>query len=208
MPYLPTRTRAYEQTSDAKLLHGEYALAVQSGAVTVLVAGGALLSLRNPDATKKISIRYINASFVCTTAFTAAQAMGLDAAIARSFSVVDTGGTAIDLTTVVDTNKRRQGQATSAITANCARVASTTAIVAGTRVLDTNALFSQQGFIGAVGATLSLTLLDSRDDGVSTSRAPIILAQNEGLVLRNTVLMGATGVGTWVFQVEWDEITV
>ena len=53
-----------------------------------------------------------------------------------------------------------------------------------------------------------MTLLDSRDDGVSTSRAPIILAQNEGLVLRNTVLMGAVGVGTWVFQVEWDEITV
>jgi len=34
---------------------------------------------------------------------------------------------------------------------------------------------------------------------------PIKLVQDEGLVVRNLILMGASGVGRWDFLVEWDE---
>ena len=37
--------------------------------------------------------------------------------------------------------------------------------------------------------------------------SPIILSANEGIILRNAVLMGAVGVGRWQFGVKWDEFT-
>ena len=48
------------------------------------------------------------------------------------------------------------------------------------------------------------TLWDYRQ---SAHEAPIVLAADEGFVIRNLILMGATGVGRWDFCVEWDEGT-
>ena len=36
---------------------------------------------------------------------------------------------------------------------------------------------------------------------------PLVLAADEGFVLRNYLLMGATGVGVWDFLIEWEEGT-
>lgn len=41
----------------------------------------------------------------------------------------------------------------------------------------------------------------------SAHEAPIRLDTDMGFVVRNTVLMGASGVGRWDFLVEWDEGT-
>ena len=43
-------------------------------------------------------------------------------------------------------------------------------------------------------------LFDVNDAGY-----PIVLANNEGFVVRNLILMGAVGVGRFDFQVAWDE---
>ncbi len=39
----------------------------------------------------------------------------------------------------------------------------------------------------------------------SAHKAPIVLGADEGFVIRNLILMGATGVGRWDFLIEWDE---
>ncbi len=59
-----------------------------------------------------------------------------------------------------------------------------------------------------IGTPVSFTLLDARDDSGSTVRSPLILGQNEGFKVRNTILMGATGVATLVFNIEWDEYSL
>lgn len=190
-------------------LHGEYRLSAQTGLVTTAAAAtataGHLFVMRNASATKRLVVRHIRGQFVCTTAFGAAQAMGLDAIVARSFSVSYTGGTAIDLSG--NAAKLRADQETSVIAANACRIATTAGLTAGTQTLDANAIAGQTGWIGAAGALLDFTLLDARDDGGAAVRSPLELGQNEGLVLRNLILMGASGVGIWTFTVEWDEVT-
>lgn len=207
-----TATNRVRPTRISKL-HGEFRLAVPSGALTAVAAGttttGHVFSLRNPDATKKLQLRYLAVDFCLTTAFTAAQNMGFDAIVARSYTVAHTGGTAIDLgSTLPNSGKLRTNQATSAITAGLARIGGAGALTAGTHTLDANPFAQAQKFMSAVGVQLSAVLFDARDDGGgSLVRSPLELAQNEGIVLRNTVLMGATGVGTLIVTAEWDEIT-
>lgn len=196
-------------------LHGEFRLCAPSGASTVVAAGtttaGHIFAMRWTETTKKAIIRYVKADFILTTAFGAAQSMGVDLIAARSYSASHTGGTAIDAgSTITGSGKLRTGQDSSLFIANSVRIGSTGALTAGTQTLDANALASGRAHMGAIGATLSVTLLDARVDGSysDTLRSPIVLSQNEGIVLRNLVLMGATGVGTWDITVEWDEVTM
>lgn len=206
------RTKPNELLGDVDKFLGEFLAAVPSGAVTTIAAGtgsaGHLLAFRWGDTGgNKMALRYLAAQFCLTTAFGAAQEVGCEAFVARSFTASSSGGTAITLTT--NNNKRRKGGATSLVTD--ARVATTAALTAGTLTLDAQAFGSTSGWAGAAGVVIAKTVLfDARDtihgeSGIPT-RSPIILEQDEGFVVRNTVLMGASGVGRWQFFAEWDEI--
>jgi hypothetical protein len=207
------RNRPAPSQGMAGKLHGEFVFAVASGLLTTVAAASAtaghVFALRNADASKKLLLRYLAIDFNLTVAFGAAQAMGFDAIVARSYSASHTGGTAIDLGgTNTNTNKRRVDQSTSSVVANAARIGTTGALTAGTHTLDANAFAQCQKWMGAVGAQISEVLLDARDDGGANVRSPIELGNNEGVILRNTILMGATGVGTLIVRVELDEITL
>jgi hypothetical protein len=209
-----------ESRSDVAQFLGEFVLAVPSGAVTTIAAGttsaGHLLALQWTNATSKMLLRYLAARFVCTTGFTAGQEVGCEAFVARSYTGAHTGGTAITLST--NNQKRRVGGATSLVTD--ARVATAAALTNVTNTMDAQAFGSCSGF--AVTTTTGVVipkeaLFDARDlldvgsgQAVGSGlplRSPIVIGANEGIIVRNTVLMGAAGVGRWQFYLEWDEVT-
>lgn len=207
------RVRAAQSEGQVTQLVGEYRLAVPSGALTVIAAAtttaGFVFTMRNPSTTKRINLRYLAVDFNLTTAFGAGQGMGFDAIRATTYTASCTGGTAVDVgSTLTNSNKVRSDQATSAFTANTVRVGSTTALVAGTHTLDANPFAQTQKYMGAIGAQISAVLLDARDDGDGTVRSPLEFKQDEGFVIRNTILMGATGVGTLIVTAEWDEFLI
>lgn len=213
MTVSPLRLRGSEEIGPGTKL-GQYLMSAVTGSVTVLAAAAPLFAFRNASASTKLWLRYLAAQFVVTTGFTAGQEVGCQASVARTWSASDTGGTAIDMGgTNANANKLRVLAPTSAMSTGDCRIATTTALTAGTRTLDANPLAMTSGFAatttaGAVIARFpggSLTggvLYDARDD-----YSPIVLGQNEGIVIANTVLMGAAGVGRWIFWAEWDEGT-
>ena len=194
-------------------LRGQYRMCVSTGAVTVVAAGtataGHIFSFRWGDTSGVHAyVRYIGARFMLTTAYTTAQETGCDLILARSYTASHSGATAV--TTSGNNNNLMSDQLASLLT-SC-RIGDTDALTAGTHTLDANPIAVLSDWSGAIGATVPLatsgassgpgTLFSARGD-----ESPIVLAQDEGFVIRNLVLMGTAGVGRWEFTVEWDEGT-
>jgi hypothetical protein len=194
-------------------VRGSYRLACATGAVTTIAAAGALLTLRWPSATHLMFLKRLLAKFTLTTAYGTAQETGCDLMLARAYSVNGTNGTAVDAgSTVTTTNKLIKAQPASLITAGCLRVATAAVITPGTLTADANPISALSDWSAAIGATVPLATSGAKsgygvlwDAGESSHDAPIVFAENEGFTVRNTVLMGATGVGRWDFVIEWDE---
>jgi hypothetical protein len=169
-----------------------------SGLVTGLAANATLFSLRNLSG-NPVLVRRLGVGFVTTTAFTAAQMMSFGLLAARSFTASDSGGTAIALTGNNAKHRTSLGTPTSL---DC-RIATTAALTAGTRTVDANLLGVQAGWSGAAGTVIAPALnnLLSHDTG----DYPLVLAQNEGLVVANLTAMGAGGVGTAFVAIEFAE---
>ena len=84
-----------------------------------------------------------------------------------------------------------------------ARIASTAALTAGTKTLDSQALGQYSAAFGTATSTQWIPQLDlfHADPG---GESPLVLAQNEGFVVRATV----PATGTWQFGVTvvWTEL--
>ena len=177
---------------------GWYALGAQSGLLTGAVANSAVFSFRNISA-NPIMVRRVGAGFIATTAFTAAQRVDLGLQVARAFTASDTGGTAIALTG----NNAKVRTSLATLTSVDARIASTAALTAGTKTLDTNHLAQIGAWVGAVGGGIAPAAnnLLSHDPGDH----PLVLAQNEGFNIMNLTAMGAGGVGILYVNLELAE---
>ena len=174
----------------------------QSGAVTAVAANGPLFSFRYAGS-NVCMIRRVGIGWATTTGFTAGQLVDFGLVIARSFSASDSGGTAITLTG--NNCKHRTSLAT--LTTNDCRIATTAALTAGTRTLDTNTLSQLSGFstTATVGTFLGTGLnnLFQHDAG----DYPIVLANNEGFIITVLTAMGAAGVGRLYVNFEFAEAT-
>lgn len=177
---------------------GWYSVGAVSGAMTGVAANGPVFSVRNISA-NLLMVRRMQVGFVTTTAFTTAQGLNYGVFFARAFAASDTGGTAIAITG--SANKHRTALATP--TSMDMRIGSTGAITAGTRTLDTVSLGVAAGSSTGVGVVMPITTLISHDAGDH----PIILAQNEGLVIANLIAMGAAGVINLQVNIEFAETT-
>lgn len=175
-------------------------VSAQSGAMTGVAAASAVFSLRNTG-TNLLMIRRIGIGAVLTTAFTTAQKLDYSIALARSFTVADSGGTAIALTG--SNAKHRTSLAT--LTTNDCRIATTTALTAGTKTLDANRMGMVAFWGGAIGATLN-PVTDNLFSH-NTGDYPLVLANNEGVNIMNETLMGATGVVALYVNIEFAEAT-
>ena len=172
-----------------------------TGAVTTIAAGtttaGHILALRNNTEGKAVRLRSLEVEFILTTAFGAAQEVGFDAYIARAYTAAHTDGTAITMT---------GGRSLTAHPATIltGRTASTAALTAGTHTMDTNAIIRGSQWCAAIGAAFAARLYDFTDQTLGG----IILGYQEGIIGRNTILMGATGVGKWHFTAEFDDVLI
>ena len=178
---------------------GWNSVGAQSGLITGVAANGALFSFRNLSA-NPIVIRRVGVGFLCSTAFTTAQKMDFALIIARAFSASDSGGTAIALTGNNAKHRTSLGTPTSVDM----RIATTAALTAGTKTLDTNTI----GIVGAwVGA--AATIINTAPDNLLSHNAgdyPVVLAQNEGINIQNLTAMGAAGVGSFYLNIEFAEV--
>ena len=177
---------------------GWYSIGAASGSLTALAANAGIFSFRNLSA-NPIVVRRIGVGFVTTVPFTTAQMMSFALFAARNFTASDSGGTAIALTGANGKHRTSLGTPTSL---DC-RIATTVALGGGTRTLDASALGIQAGWSGAAGTTISPALnnLMSHDTG----DYPIVLAQNEGLVIASSTAMGAAGAGIATVAMEFAE---
>jgi len=188
---------------------GSYKQTWTTGAVTTIAAGtssaGFLFSKRWVQTTaskKAYRLRSLEIEFLLTTAFTAAQEVGFDVYKATAFSAASSGGTTI---TIGADAKKLVTYNNSGVTN--ASIANTGALTAGTLTLGGEAIARGSLWCGAIGAQMATRYFDftgSEPGGIILS--PGAAAANaEGLIIRNTILMGATGVGKWHFTFEWDE---
>lgn len=180
---------------------GYYKVATVTGSVTGVgvVANGPLFSMRWTDAAKVAAVWGIRIAAIETTAFAAAQEVSVAATIARSFSASDSGGSAVSLSG--NNAKKRTAMSTSVM--GDMRVASTTILTAGTRTLDSQDVFTAVGWAGGTGIVIDPQ--QWQIDNGSGLVHPIVLAQNEGIILRNKVAFAATGVIKFYFEVDWSE---
>ena len=168
-----------------------------SGALTGVAANGPVFSLRNTGA-NLLMVRRLQVGFVTTTAFTAAQGLVYQMLKANGFTVSDTGGTALY---VAGQNKHRLGF-TNITAAPDIRISTTAALGAGTRTLETVSMGLAGGTSNGLGTSMPMTALLSHDTG----DYPVILAQNEGLVITNGIAMGAAGVIQLHVNIEFAEM--
>ena len=177
-------------------LIGYYSVSGASGALTGVAAAGPVFSFRNTGS-NLLLVRRITMGFVVTTAFTTAQGLDYQLFRANSFTASDTGGTALF---TAGQNKHRNAF-TNITSAPDIRIASTAALTAGTRTLETNGMGIAGGAATAVGATMSPADILEQDAG----DYPLVLAQNEGFVIANGIAMGAAGVIRLQVSVEYAE---
>lgn len=183
---------------------GAYSMGLTSGALTGVAAAGTVFSFRWAPATttQLCMVRRVEIGFSTVTAFGTAQSLQYSMQIARQWTASDTGGTAAAFTQT-NTGKLRTSMPTSAFAGGGQlMIANTGANTAGTRTLDTQAIGFVQGASTAIGTVLTATPIFQHQPG----DYPLILANNEGFIINNVTLMGATGVINLTVTVEWMEL--
>jgi hypothetical protein len=179
---------------------GSYAVSARTGVMAAgLAANAEIFQLRWTDATRLCVITSVHCSGGGSIVAFAAGVTVMEVLAARSWVTVGSGGTAITLAT--NNQKLRSAMGTSLV--NDMRVASTAILGLGAKTLDAQPLGS---IVSSVTATAGAPLWPSahlyeinENDG-----HPIILAANEGIVVRATV--PATGTWTASIDVTWMEM--
>jgi len=183
---------------------GAYGLALTSGALTGVAAGATVFSFRwaPSTSTNLCMIRRVEIGFSTVTAFTTAQSLQYSLQIARTWTANDSVGTTASFTQT-NTGKYRTVMPTSAFAGGGQiLIATTGAVTAGTRTLDSQAVAFTQGASTAVATTLTTVPIFQQQSG----DYPIIFAVNEGFIINNVQAMGAAGVVNLTVNVEWMEL--
>lgn len=181
---------------------GAYRVSGLSGTMAAgLAANAEVFQFRWTDATRLCVITSVvfDGLSGSATAFAAGFA-NVQLFVARSWTADGSGGTT--LTLAGNNQKMRSNMNTTLIGGS--RIASTAALSAGTKTLDAQAVGQYSAAIGTGTSVQWIPQFDlfHVDPGGET---PIVLSQNEGIVIRATV----PATGTWQFgaTVAWIEVT-
>lgn len=180
---------------------GEYQFGQITGLMTGIAANGEIAQFRWSNATRLAVIKHIRVRYAVVTGFTAAQELGFDVIGATGFSVNGTGGTAIvpNATNL----KKRQSYPDSLV--GDLRIATTAALGAGTKTLISATYLASTAKTLAAAATVQDAAFEYTLDMTNGGDSPIVLAQNEGLIVRNSILMGAAGTVRASIEFAWAE---
>lgn len=188
---------------------GHYQLGVGTGSIAAGITSNAeIFQFRWSDATRFALIQKVTITgMIATTAFTAGP-INIKLTRSTAWTVNGTGGTALTLT---DPQLQLRPPLMGATLAADIRVATTAALGAGTKTLDTQDLMliaaHSSGGVGSatpiIGA-IYLPMFDLFECDVSDGEHPLTLSQNEGFSIR--VIVPATGVWACGIQVKWAEV--
>ena len=172
-----------------------------------LAANSEIFQFRWTDATRLCVINGVKISAVVSTTFFAAGVpVQIDLIKSTGWSVAGTGGTPISPAALL---KKRTSMASSLVASGDIRIATTAALGAGTKTLETYAQASLNA-PGPITASLNGqiippgTLLYEAD--VEHGEHPLTLVQNEGFSIRS-VAVPATGTWQAAITVDWTEVT-
>lgn len=192
---------------------GHYRIASTSGTIAAaLAAGGQLFYVRWTDATRFMVITRVKLSFQALTPFTAATLVDFGFGMFK-VTAVSAGAGGTDLGALAKTRMRTAGMGASLTdTAGLMRIATTAALTSLT-TLDATAIcqsLGDQQRVNPVAATEEVrvndpTLLFQPD--IASGESPLILAQNEGMVLQNRTVWPAAGTGIIQVEMSWAEVT-
>lgn len=143
---------------------------------------------------------------VTTTMFAAGVPLQLDLVKSTGWTVAGTGGTAMTPAALL---RRRSTMGNTALASGDMRIATTAALGAGTKTLETLALSSILA-AGPITASLNGTIISPGTTlwqaSVGDGEHPLVLAQNEGFSIRS-VAVPATGTWQAAITVDWAEVT-
>ena len=180
---------------------GSYRMSLLSGTMAAgLAANSEVVQFRWSDATRLCVVTSIIFDGLSGSATAFAAGFGkVDLIAARSWTADGSGGNAATITG--NNSKQRTSMGTTLLGA--ARIASTAALTAGTKTLDTQALGQYSAAFGTGTSVQWIPQFDMFhiDPG---GEHPLVLTQNEGFVVRATV----PATGTWQFGVTvcWTEV--
>jgi hypothetical protein len=152
------------------------------------------------DIRRRAIIQRLRIRWFTVAGFTAAQEVGLELFRLTAYTAAYSGGTGA---AVLTPSPKLSAVPTSLMTG---RIAGSDALTAGTQTLDTDPIGSASFAELAAAATVpkgSFEIFLSTED---LDRHPIILAPNEGLVIRNLVAMGAGGTARVSVEMDWLEV--
>jgi hypothetical protein len=201
---------------------GHYRLAALSGLTTGLGANAIIFAARwATTALLRAAIQRLKVTAQIVTPFTAANELSIAAYLASSFTASDTGGGS-NLAPPAGQNSFLQVvEAAQASNFTDIRIASATALAAGTRTLDTTAFLAALGAqdLAAASAAQNVIIADY-DAATSDQRLPIILqgggpiahggntnvATNaQGIEVQSPIAQGAGGTVRFLVEMEWVE---
>jgi hypothetical protein len=160
----------------------------RSGLMTTIAADADVFGFRNPSV-KPIAVSRIDLRWLTATAFGAAQAVGFYVYKVIGFSAIQNGGSPVVIDNVLLKRNLSHDDLVSGTDFECA-IAGAAAITGGTYTApDADEPFH----LACSDGNLSPAIVDVWEPG--EGRLPIVLDQNEGLVLRCALTMGASGVG-------------
>lgn len=182
---------------------GFYFHSSRSGALAGAAAASVVWAFRWAHATKLCVFDLIRVRAIPTTPFTAAQEWGFDTVVGRSYSASHTGGTQF-LPSGAGGWKKRASYPTSNVTE--IRMATTAALGGGTVTVDASEFASDMAWELVAAATVPRSRISFDKDYTSGVDSPIILVQNEGILVRPVTALGAAGVIRLVVEVAWHEV--
>lgn len=181
---------------------GSYSVGVTSGIIpAALSANSEIFQWRwVPVATGKLCYiqRVRISASVTTTMFIAGVPVEIDLVKSTAWTAVGTGGTAL---TFAALTKRRTSMQNSSVVANDVRIATTAALGAGTKTLETLALSNIVAAGPITGDSANIFTLTPILDAYMD---PLVLATGEGFSIRS---IAVPATGTWRISVivDWTE---
>lgn len=190
-------------------IEGSYRSGAFTGLITTIAAGtntaGHLWAARWAPATndprKLCLIRRFRAEWTTVTGFTAQQEISMQLFKATAFTVLHNAGGAATTPSKKQRTSLMPAPLLAAYIAN-----STTAISGSTATLDTDPLDACSASALAAGAAVQNATMSLDFNPDVTEGSPMILESNEGLVLRNGVVMGAAGAARVSIKFDWMEV--
>lgn len=204
-----------QHTTSKPLPHstlGHYRIAATTGTLAAALAASAqLFYLRWTDATRFFVLHKFTAQFQALTLFTAATLtdFGFDLFKATGVSA---GGGGTDLGVLVKTRMRTSGMGASLLDTTGLMRISTTAALTAITTLDATTVAQSLGDaqrVNPAAATEEQLVNNPTLSFVADMAAgehPLVLAQNEGLVLRNRAVWPVAGTGIVQVNMVWSEV--